>query len=113
MQPGGTSASFSHQRSWNQYETRGSIFQVETRARVIIFDIPTLEADSVLQRSSSSFNHPHRTLSRGHEGLMSWPEKFYKESKHSQNHGATDRQANGLSARAMQLSIFGSMVCQV
>ncbi|XVF85519.1 hypothetical protein PTKIN_Ptkin17bG0123900 [Pterospermum kingtungense] len=99
---GATTGSFSHQRSW--------LYQVETRARIIIFDIPTLEADSVPQRSLSSFNHPHRTSSREHGGLMSWPEHFYKERKHSQNHGATDRQANGLSARAMHLSIFGSMV---
>ncbi|XVE85547.1 hypothetical protein DITRI_Ditri17bG0099000 [Diplodiscus trichospermus] len=107
---GTTTASFSHQRSWHQLETRGSIvYQVETRARVIIFDIGTLEADSVLQRSGSSFNQPHRTLSREH-GLMSWPEHFYKARQHTQTHGATDQRANRLSARAMQLSIFGSMV---
>ncbi|XWS22922.1 hypothetical protein CRYUN_Cryun29cG0077300 [Craigia yunnanensis] len=108
---GATTASFSHQRSWYQFETRGSIiYQVETRARVIIFYFATLEADSVLQRSSSSFNHPHRTLRREHGGLMSWPEHFYNVEQHTQNHGATDQQENRLSARAMQLSIFGSMV---
>lgn len=114
MKPGDTTASFSHQQSWNQFETKGSIiYQAETRARVIIFDIATHEADTVLQRSSSSFNHSHRTLSREHGGLMSWPEHFYNAKQHVQNHGATDQQANRLSARAMQLSIFGSMVCQV
>ncbi|KAK6281202.1 hypothetical protein POUND7_015027 [Theobroma cacao] len=108
---GDTTASFSHQQSWNQFETKGSIiYQAETRARVIIFDIATHEADTVLQRSSSSFNHSHRTLSREHGGLMSWPEHFYNAKQHVQNHGATDQQANRLSARAMQLSIFGSMV---
>ncbi|XVE74580.1 hypothetical protein DITRI_Ditri12bG0028700 [Diplodiscus trichospermus] len=111
MKPGGTTASCSHQQSWYQFEARGSIiYQVETRARVIIFYIPTLEADSVEQKSPSSFNHSHRTLSRGHRSLMSWPELFYKARQHTQIDGATDQQANRLSARELQLSIFGSMV---
>ncbi|XP_022734948.1 sodium/hydrogen exchanger 8-like isoform X2 [Durio zibethinus] len=110
---GATTASFSHQQSRFQFETRGStMYQAETieRARVIIFYIATLEADRVLQRSSSSFNHSHRTLSRKHEGLMSWPEHFNNARQHMQNHGATDLQANRLSERAIQLSNFGSMV---
>ncbi|KAK8605306.1 hypothetical protein V6N13_102090 [Hibiscus sabdariffa] len=111
---GGATASFSHQRSGYQLETRGSIiYQVETRARVIIFDIATLEANRVLRRNSSSFNHSHKTLNREHGGLMSWPEHFFRARQHAQNHEASDQQVNRLSARAMQLSIFGSMVCQV
>ena len=43
-------ASFSRQRSW---------YQVETRARVIIFDIAAFEVDSAPQRSSSSLVPPH------------------------------------------------------
>ncbi|KAK4597004.1 hypothetical protein RGQ29_014858 [Quercus rubra] len=97
-------ASFSHQ---------GSSYQVETRARVIIFDMSALEADNALQQRSSSVphsaDHSHRSLSR-ELGLMSWPENLYKRMQHKQNPDGIDRQANSLSAKAMQLSIFGSMV---
>ncbi|KAB2041596.1 hypothetical protein E1A91_D02G164200v1 [Gossypium mustelinum] len=108
---GSTTASFSHQRSGYLLETRGSIiYQVETRARVIIFDISTLEGNRVLRNNSSSFNLSHRSLTREHGGLMSWPEHFFRGRQHTQNHDATDQQVNRLSARAMQLSIFGSKV---
>ncbi|KAM3705589.1 hypothetical protein ACJW31_03G091400 [Castanea mollissima] len=97
-------ASFSHQ---------GSSYQVETRARVIIFDMSGLEADNALQQRSSSVphsaDHSHRPLSRELE-LMSWPENLYKRMRHKQSPDWIDRQANSLSAKAMQLSIFGSMV---
>nr|APR62626.1 Na+/H+ antiporter [Ricinus communis] len=96
-------SSFSHQRS---------SYQVETRARVIIFDIAAFEADSMLQRRSSSLvphtvDHPHRPLNREH-GLMSRPENIHKAKSHEQN--LENGQAKSLSARAMQLSIFGGMV---
>ncbi|KAL4638076.1 hypothetical protein ACB092_03G124200 [Castanea dentata] len=97
-------SSFSHQ---------GSSYQVETRARVIIFDMSALEADNALQQRSSlvphSADHSHRPLSR-ELGLMSWPENLYKRMRHKQSPDGIDRQANSLSAKAMQLSIFGSMV---
>ena len=98
-------ASFSHQ---------GSSYQVDTRARVIIFDMSALEADNALQQRSSlvphSADHSHRPLSR-ELGLMSWPENLYKRMRH--NPDGIDRPANSLSAKAMQLSIVGSMVCSV
>ncbi|KAL9457070.1 hypothetical protein AB3S75_006164 [Citrus x aurantiifolia] len=98
--------SFSHQ---------GSCYLVETRARVIIFDIAAFEADNaVVRRTSSLLSHssdqPHKSLSREHGNLMSWPEHFYKARQQKQNSEETDRKANSLSARAMQLSIFGNMV---
>ncbi|KAF5449949.1 hypothetical protein F2P56_030342 [Juglans regia] len=100
-----TGASFSHQ---------GSCYQVETRARVIIFDMAAFEADNTLQRRSSwispSADRPHRSLGREHRGLMSWPENLYNPRQHNQIPEGIDRQANSLSARAMQLSIYGSMV---
>ncbi|XP_024045881.1 sodium/hydrogen exchanger 7 isoform X2 [Citrus clementina] len=94
--------SFSHQ---------GSCYLVETRARVIIFDIAAFEADkAVVRRTSSLFSHssdqPHKSLSREHGNLMSWPEHFYKARQQKQN----SEETNSLSARAMQLSIFGNMV---
>ncbi|KAG8637593.1 sodium/hydrogen exchanger 8 isoform X3 [Manihot esculenta] len=100
---GARAASLSHQRS---------CYQVEARARVIMFDMAAFEADRALVRRSSSLvphtgDHPHRPLSREH-GLMSWPENFYKEKMEKQK--LESGQANSLPARAMQLSIFGSMV---
>ncbi|XP_027344134.1 sodium/hydrogen exchanger 8 isoform X2 [Abrus precatorius] len=90
-----------------------SSYLVETRARVIVFDIAAFEADSAPVRRSSSLlshgaDHPHRSLRREHSGLMSWPEHFYKQKHHKQR--SEGRQTNSMSARAMQLSIYGSMV---
>ncbi|KAG6757580.1 hypothetical protein POTOM_037898 [Populus tomentosa] len=100
---GSQAASFSHQ---------GSRYQVEARARVIFFDVAAFEVDGALRRSSSlaSVDHPNRPLTREHGGLMSWPENFYRPRERKSNCEGTYRQANSLSARAMQLSIFGSMV---
>ena len=107
MITGAKGASFSYQ---------GSSYLVETRARVIIFDITALESDRKLQRRSSSFvpnsvDHSHRSLPREHSGLMSWPEHFQKPRQHKHNSEAIEQQPYSLSARAMQLSIYGSMVC--
>ncbi|KAM6567523.1 hypothetical protein CsatA_026651 [Cannabis sativa] len=71
--------------------------------------------ESKLERRSSSFvprsvdHHPHRPLGREHGGLMSWPEHFYKQKQHRDFEGI-GQEANSLSARAMQISIYGSMV---
>nr|AGW30210.1 SOS1 [Nitraria tangutorum] len=99
------SVSFSHQ---------GSCYQVETRARVIIFDIAAFETEKTLMRRQSSLishsaDQPHKSLSREHGGLMSWPENFFLAKQHKQNpEGKTYAKTNSLSAKAMQLSIFGS-----
>lgn len=90
---GARAANFSHQ---------SSSYHVETRARVIILDIAAFEGDNALQRRSSSMlplsiDHPPRSLGREHRNFMSWPENLYKRT-------------NSLSARAMELSMFGSMV---
>lgn len=107
MVTGTTGACFSHQ---------GSCYLVEARARVIIFDIGAFEADLALQQRSSFLVAPsadqlHRPRSREHN-LMSWPENFYKQ-RQTQNPEETDRKANSLSARAMQLSIYGGTVQSV
>ena len=104
---GAQAASFSHQ---------GSRYQVEARARVIIFDIAAFEADGALRRGSSSLvsvDHPQRSFTREHGGLMSWPENLYKPREREQNCVGTCRSENSLPVRAMQLSIFGSMVCSI
>ncbi|XP_058731195.1 sodium/hydrogen exchanger 8-like [Vicia villosa] len=96
-------ASFIHQ---------GSCYLVETRARVIVFDIAAFETDAALAKKSSSrlshvADHPHRSFRIEHSGLMSWPEHFYSQNQHKLS---SEQQTNSLSARAMQLSIYGSMV---
>ncbi|TQD74358.1 hypothetical protein C1H46_040114 [Malus baccata] len=100
-------ASFSH---------KGSSYLVETRSRVIIFDMAAFESDSALIRRSSPFvssaidHHPHGSFTGEHSGLMSWPEQISKAKQQKQNPEGIDQQNNSLSARAMQLSIYGSMV---
>ncbi|KAK7319185.1 hypothetical protein RJT34_03903 [Clitoria ternatea] len=102
---GSKQASFTHQ---------GSCYLVETRARVIVFDIAAFEADTTLIRRSSSLishaDNPHRSFRREHSGLMSWPEHFYKQKHHKQRSEGIEQQTNSLSARAMHLSIYGSLV---
>ncbi|XP_075518646.1 sodium/hydrogen exchanger 7 isoform X5 [Primulina tabacum] len=91
-----------------------SLYQVETRARVIIFDIAGYDPSRTLckrssSRMSQSADLPSGSLGREqHSGLMSWPEQFFNPKLHDLE--ASNRQGNNLSARAMQLSIFGSMV---
>ncbi|GLU10794.1 hypothetical protein SLE2022_275760 [Rubroshorea leprosula] len=104
---GAKAASFSYQGSW---------YQVESRARIILFDTASFVVDNALSRRSSQLSATdsrHRSLRREHGGLMSWPEHFYKVPHPEQDHGGpggTSQQAKSLSAIAMQLSIFGSTV---
>lgn len=89
-------------------------YSVETRARAIIFNIGTFEVDRTLHRRPSSLTPPRssssdqlqRSFRKEHKGLMSWPESIYKAKKQQE----INRTALSLSERAMQLSIFGSMV---
>jgi hypothetical protein len=103
--PGSKEASFIHQ---------GSCYLVETRARVIVFDIAAFEPDAALVKKSSSgllhaADHPRKSFRRQHSAIMSWPEHFYRQNQDKQS---SEQQNNSLSAKAMQLSIYGSMVCR-
>ncbi|KAM0964342.1 hypothetical protein ACFX2C_020402 [Malus domestica] len=95
---------------------KGSSYLVETSSRVIIFDMAAFESDSALIRRSSPFvssavdHHPHGSFTGEHSGLMSWPERISKAKQQKQNPEGIDQQNNSLSARAMRLSIYGSMV---
>ncbi|KAL6566292.1 Son of sevenless 1 [Orobanche gracilis] len=110
-------------QSFRQSETVGSkaessvhqvsVYQVETRARVMMLDMAGFEASITLQKRPSalishSVDRPSGSLSREHGGLMSWP-KQVSNSKYHDGEMAYE-QENNLSARAMQLSIFGSMI---
>ncbi|CAN4113887.1 unnamed protein product [Withania somnifera] len=99
-------AIFSHQ---------SSSYEVETRSRVIMFDIAGFLTGRGLQRRSSSLlahsiDHPSRSFSRELGGLMSWPENTYKGMQHRQDVEQNGQQEINMSARAMQLNIFGSMI---
>ncbi|XP_068662664.1 sodium/hydrogen exchanger 8 isoform X2 [Aristolochia californica] len=93
---------------------QGSSYQVQTRARVILFYTSLFEATGGLQRrkSASWLSHsvdlpkPH---SREHIGLMSWPQSFNSARLH-QTSSKNEIPGNSLSQRAMQLSIYGSMI---
>lgn len=79
LNAGAKAASFCHQ---------GTSYEVDSRARIIIFDMAAVEADTQLQRRTSSrisaAAEPSRGLNREHGGLMSWPEHMYKRQQ-SQN----------------------------
>ncbi|KAK7260474.1 hypothetical protein RIF29_26548 [Crotalaria pallida] len=99
----------------SSFSSQGSCYLVETRARIIIFDIAAFGADASLGRRSSSLlshamDYSHRYLGKEHSGLMSWPEHFYKQKHRKQRSEVIGHKTNILSARAMQLSIYGSMV---
>ncbi|VAH12722.1 unnamed protein product [Triticum turgidum subsp. durum] len=89
-------------------------YQVETRARVILFELgrPGREAD--LQRSGSllppSLGLP-RTQSKEHVGLLRWPDSF-KRSRGPGNPSLADirDQPGSYSARALQVSMYGGMM---
>nr|AFF57539.1 salt overly sensitive 1 [Cochlearia hollandica] len=100
--------------SFSRQATR---YSVETRARVIIFNIGAFGAHRALQRKPSSLSSPRgtssdhqlqRSFSKEHKGLMRWPESIYEANQEEDQESNT--KALNLSERAMQLSIFGSMV---
>ncbi|KAM3327713.1 hypothetical protein P3S68_033762 [Capsicum galapagoense] len=103
---GVNAASFSHQPSR---------YHVETRARVIIFDVAGFQTGRSLQRRSSSLllhsmDHASRSFSRELGGLMSWPENTYKAMQRRHDVEQAGQQETNMSTRAMQLNIFGSMI---
>nr|ACJ63441.1 salt overly sensitive 1 [Salicornia brachiata] len=98
------SASFSHQ---------GFSYYVETRARVLLIDMSQSQPESTLQRRKSSFLLPEQSArnltNKEHSGLLSWPDTQYKSHQHLPV-GEEIEDDENLSAKAMQLSIYGSMV---
>ncbi|CAN6339204.1 unnamed protein product [Urochloa humidicola] len=91
-------------------------YQVEARARIIFFDMGRAsEAEADLQRSVSLLSHSHepppRAMSKEHSGLLCWPESFRRSrGGHSASLAEIRNQPGSFSARAMQLSMYGSMV---
>lgn len=84
---------------------------------MIFFDIGVSEADGALQKRSASWilqsGEPQRTPSMEHIGLLSWPEHLYKATGHHQSPNESIKQSTSLSAKAMELSIYGSMVSEL
>lgn len=70
------SASFLHQ---------ASCYQAETRARVVMLNSAAYEANRSFQESPLSvthtIGHPTRSQSREHGGLMSWPDQYFKPTQ--------------------------------
>ena len=90
-------------------------YQVEARARIIFFDMGRAsEAEADLQRTTSLLSHGHelsRTMSKEHSGLLRWPESFRRSpGGHSASLSEIRNQPGSFSARALQLSMYGSMV---
>ncbi|KAM0849196.1 hypothetical protein ACQ4PT_053881 [Festuca glaucescens] len=87
-------------------------YQVEARARAILFEIRRPEAESDLQRSASLLSPtlgPSRTQSKEHVGLVRWPESF-RRSRGPGNPSLADIGSQSFSARALQVSMYGSMM---
>uniref|UniRef100_A0ACD5ZDM4 Uncharacterized protein n=2 Tax=Avena sativa TaxID=4498 RepID=A0ACD5ZDM4_AVESA len=89
-------------------------YQVEARARAILFEIRRPEAESDLQRSASLLSPtlgPSRTQSKEHVGLLRWPESF-RRSRGPGNPSLAEigNQSCSFSARALQVSMYGSMM---
>ncbi|XP_062202100.1 sodium/hydrogen exchanger 7-like [Phragmites australis] len=90
-------------------------YQVEARTRIIFFEISRVpEAEAGLQRTASLLSQTHeppRTLSKEHSGLLRWPESFRKSrGPHNVSFAETRNQPGSFSARALQLSMYGSMI---
>ncbi|KAG2622513.1 hypothetical protein PVAP13_3NG262700 [Panicum virgatum] len=88
-------------------------YQVEARVRIIFFDMGRAsEAEADLQRTTSLLSHGHelsRTMSKEHSGLLRWPESF-RRSRGQHSLSEIRNQPGSFSARALQLSMYGSMV---
>nr|AVG70998.1 SOS1 protein [Fagopyrum tataricum] len=112
----GDSLSLPSQAESASFCYNGSLFHADKTARVMMLDMGTLETEALQRRSSSSIlkqrDHSGNSLSREHGGLMSWPEHYHEAVKRQLDSESMDERMN-LSARAMQLSIFGTMVDKV
>ncbi|KAL6847481.1 hypothetical protein ACP4OV_023334 [Aristida adscensionis] len=90
-------------------------YQVEARARIIFFEVGRIsEAEADLQRTVSLLSQTHepsRSLIKEHSGLLSWPESFRKSrGPHNVSLSEVRSQPGGFSARALQLSMYGSTI---
>ncbi|KAL8157683.1 sodium/hydrogen exchanger 8-like isoform X2 [Apium graveolens] len=96
-------------------ELSASCYQVESRARVAMLNIAAYEAKRCIQRSSSLDSnlkdHPTRSQIREHGGLMTWPDRYFKPTQpHEHPIAETSEHADNLSVRAVQLSMYGSVI---
>ncbi|CAM0908978.1 unnamed protein product [Alopecurus aequalis] len=89
-------------------------YQVEARARAILFEIRRPETETDLQRSAALLSPtlgPSRTQSKEHAGLVRWPESF-RRSRGPGNPSLDEigNRSCSFSARALQVSMYGSMM---
>lgn len=83
-----------------------------------MLNIAAYEVNRSIQKSSSldsqTKDHPTRSQSREHEGLMTWPDRYFKRTQ-PQEHPIAEinEHANNLSVRELQLGMYGSMVSRI
>lgn len=98
---------------------QGTFYEADTRSRIIIFELSSIHSERHLRRASA-YLLSHGLLIPGrhsyeHEGLVSWPDKQYTVGEPADNEFMNREQglSKRLSARAIQLSVFGRMVNEV
>ncbi|CAA7400804.1 unnamed protein product [Spirodela intermedia] len=93
---------------------RAHSYVVETRARAIVFEMAAFDPENIMQRQPSWVARPldlPRSQSNEHGGLVSWPELVHgAKPRHVPAAEETGERAKSLSARAMELSFFGSTI---
>nr|UUA47112.1 salt overly sensitive 1 [Lilium pumilum] len=92
----------------------GTLYLVETTAKIICFDTGKIEVETALQRRPSSTilssTELQRSMNASHGGLLSWPEHLYKARGHHQSSNDIATEPTSLSAKAKELSIYGGTV---
>lgn len=95
---------------------QGTLFEADTRSRIIIFYLSSINSERHLRRASASLLSQSLLIPRHssyeHEGLVSWPDKQYTAGEPAGNEVMKHERglSKRLSARSIQLSVFGSMV---
>lgn len=95
---------------------QGTLFEADTRSRIIIFYLSSIHSERHPRRASASLLSQSLLIPRHssyeHEGLVSWPDKQYTAGEPAGNEVMKHERglSKRLSARSIQLSVFGSMV---
>jgi hypothetical protein len=98
------------------------VYQVDSRARILIFEIVrTTEVEPEMQRSvsllSQTHEPPQRTPGKEHSNLLSWPQSFRRRDSILRAPRLPNASLNEIrnhpssfSSKALQLSMYGGMV---
>nr|AEV89922.1 plasma membrane Na+/H+ antiporter [Aeluropus littoralis] len=96
------------------------VYQVDSRARILIFEIVRTETEAEMQRSVSLLSQTHepqRTPGKEHSNLLSWPQSFRRRdsiprSPRRPNASLSEirNHPSSFSSKALQLSMYGGMI---